>query len=264
MRISRFWSFGALTAALLGCQGTGGPQLSQVSVRLTDAPGQGITEASAWISTVYLIGADGTHRDTITTGPSTEYHLLSLQGGITALLGDATIPAGDYAQLRLVVDSAMVLLDGETNPRILKVPSGMQTGIKVEFGGPVHILPGRTDLLVDFDVSRSFVLAGPPLAPIQVLFKPVLHGVVTDQSGSISGTSSPADAFGLVMAISGTDTVAMDSADGTTGAYVLPFLPPGDYTVADSTTVAGYHNHSVQVTVGVGEHVTQNFDLTQP
>lgn len=262
MRISRLWTFGALTTALLGCQGTGGPQLSQVTVRLTDAGGPAISEASAWISTVYLVGADGTSRDTIATGPSTEYDLLSLQGGVTAFLGDASIPAGDYAQLRLVVDSAMVLLDGEADPRMLKVPSGMQTGIKVEFGGPVHVLPGRTDILVDFDVARSFVVTGPPQSPVHVLFKPVLHGVVTDQSGSISGTSSPVEANGLVFAISGADTVAMDSADATTGAYLLPFLPPGDYTVADSTTVAGYQNKTEQVTVGVGEHVVQDFDLT--
>lgn len=262
MRVSKLWMLAGLTAALAACEGTSGLRMSVVSVRLADAAGPAISDASAWISTVYLIGADGTSRDTLVSGPSTEYHLLDLQGGVTALLGDGTIPAGDYAQLRLVVDSATVLLDGEMDPRSLKVPSGMQTGIKVEFGGPVHILPGRTDLLVDFDVSRSFVVTGPPTAPVQVLFKPVLHGVVTDQSGSISGTSSPVDAEGLVLAISGVDTVAMDSADVTTGAYALQFLPPGDYTVVDSTTVAGYVTKSALVTVGVGEQVTQDFTLT--
>jgi Domain of unknown function (DUF4382) len=263
MRVSKLWMLAGLTAALVACEGTSasGPQLSLVTVRLIDGPGAAITDASAWISTVYLIGENGTSRDIIATGPSTEYHLLDLQGGVTALLGQAMIPAGDYSQLRLIVDSATVLLDGETDPRSLKVPSGMQTGIKVEFGGPVHILPGRTDLTVDFSVDKSFVVTG-PTPPRQVLFKPVLHGIVTDQSGSISGTSSPVEAMGLLLAISGTDTVATDSADASSGAYTLPFLPPGDYTVVDSTTVAGFVTKSAPVTVGVGEHVTQDFTLT--
>ncbi|HMA43793.1 MAG TPA: DUF4382 domain-containing protein [Gemmatimonadales bacterium] len=258
MRMPKYLAL-TLAAGLVACEGTAGPQMSHVFVRLTDAPA-GVTAASAWISTVYLIGGDGTSRDTITTGPSTEYDLLSLQGGVTDLLGDKTIPAGDYDQLRLVVDSAMVLLDGETTPRVLKVPSGMQTGIKVEFGGPVHILPGRTDLLVDFDVSRSFIITG-PTPPRQVLFKPVIHGVVTDQSGSISGTSNPPAALGLVFAIIGTDTVTTDSADATTGAYSLPFLPAGTYKVLDSTTVSGFTSKSATVTLSAGQHATQDFTL---
>ncbi len=248
--------------ALGACNGSVGPQMSQVSVRLTDAPNAQISSAAAWISVVYLVGGDGTARDTITTGPSTKYDLLALQGGVTALLGQKTIQAGDYVQLRLVVDSAMVLLVGEQTPRVLKVPSGMQTGIKVDFGGPIHIVPGRTDLLVDFNVDRSFVLAG-PATPVQVLFKPVLHGVVTDQSGSISGLSSPASANGVLFAIDTvsvspvvTDTVAMTLADPNTGAYTLTLLPPGTYTVADSSTVTGHNAPSQSVVVGPGAHVT--------
>ena len=77
---------------------------------------------------------------------------------------------GDYAQLRMIVDSALVTLKSSlfsngTDTVTLKVPSGPQTGIKVEFGGPVHIAPGQTDLVVDFDVSRSFVFQGPATGP---------------------------------------------------------------------------------------------------
>jgi uncharacterized protein DUF4382 len=260
MRTSRYWAL-TLAAGLAACDGGAGPQMSHVFVRLTDTPA-GISAASAWVSTVYLIGGDGTSRDTITTGPSTEYDLLALQGGVTALLGDQTIPAGDYEQLRLVVDSAMVLLDGETDVRILKVPSGMQTGIKVEFGGPVHIQPGRTDLTVDFDVAQSFVITG-PTPPRQVLFKPVLHGVVTDVSGSISGTSSPAAALGRVFAINGTDTVATADADPTTGAYTISFLPAATYTVLDSSTASGHKAPTQSVVVAASQHVT-GVDFTIP
>lgn len=260
MRITKYFAL-TVAAGLVACEGGAGPQMSHVFVRLTDAPA-GITAAHAWISTVYLVGGDGTSRVTISTGPSTEYDLLALQSGVTALLGDNTIPAGDYEQLRLVVDSAFVLLDGETDPRILKVPSGKQTGIKVEWNGPVHIQGGRTDLTVDCDVARSFVITG-PTPPRQVLFKPVLHGVVTDLSGSISGTSSPADAVGRVFAIVGTDTVAATDADPTTGAYTIMFLPAATYTVLDSSTVSGHKAPTQSVVVAASQNVT-GVDFTIP
>lgn len=260
MRMSKSLAL-TLAAVLVACEGGAGPQMSHVFVRLTDTPA-GITSAHAWISTVYLIGGDGTSRDTISTGPSTEYDLLALQGGVTALLGDNTIPAGDYEQLRLVVDSAFVVLDGETDRRILKIPSGMQSGIKVEWNGPVHIEPGRTDLTIDFDVSRSFIITG-PTPPRQVLFKPVLHGVVTDLSGSISGTSSPAAALGRVFAIDGTDTVGTADADPNTGAYQITFLPAATYTVLDSSTASGHKAPTQSVTVAAGQNVT-GVDFTIP
>lgn len=261
MRMSKYLAL-TLAAGLVACEGGAGPQMSHVFVRLTDAPA-GITSASAWISTVYLVGGDGTSRDTISTGPSTQYDLLSLQGGVTALLGDKTIPAGDYEQLRLVVDSAFVLLDGETTPRVLKVPSGMQTGIKVEWNGPVHIQPGQTVLTVDFDVSQSFVITG-PTPPRQVLFKPVLHGVVQDVAGSIAGTATPTPATAVLFAINANnDRVASATADGATGAYTLMFLPPATYTVLDSNTTNAHKVTSAPVVVGPAQHVT-GVDLNNP
>ena len=159
MRSSKRMVLGLL-AGLAACQSGAGPQFTHVTIRLTDAPDPAITAASAFISTVYLIGGDGIPRDTITTGPSTEYDLLALQGGVTTLLGDATIAAGDYSQLRLVVDSAKVTLDGETDPRILKIPSGMQSGIKVNFAGPINLAPPTVVVTVDFDVENSFSVTG--------------------------------------------------------------------------------------------------------
>jgi uncharacterized protein DUF4382 len=268
MRPSKYMML-TLAAGLAGCEAGAGPQMSHLFVRLTDAPAPALASAQVWISTVYLVGGDGTSRFTITSGPSTEYDLLNLQGGVTALLGDLTIPAGDYAQLRLIVDSARVTLAGGvlfsdgTDSRDLKVPSGPQTGIKVEFGGPVHIAPGQTSLVVDFDVARSFVFLGPSDSPNGVLFKPVLHGTVSDQAGSISGTSSPAAALGMLFAINGADTVASAAADPVTGAYALQFLPPGSYTVADSSTATGHVAPSQTVTVGVAQHVS-GVDFTLP
>ncbi|HJQ65229.1 MAG TPA: DUF4382 domain-containing protein, partial [Gemmatimonadales bacterium] len=225
-----------------------------------------------WISKVYLIGQDGTSRFTITETPA-EYDLLALQGGVTALLGDPLIPAGDYESLHLIVDSARVMLappttfTNGTDTATMKVPSGPQTGLKVNFGGPVHIAPGQTDLVVDFDVLRSFVFQGPRDAPTSVLFKPVLHGVVADQAGSIAGTSSPAGANGVIVATinAGADTIGMAVADPGTGAYVILFLPPATYEVSDSATATGFATTPQHQTVilAPGEHRT-GVDFTLP
>ncbi len=176
----------ALTvAALAACDGTG-PRYVTVSLRLTDGPSPEVASAQVWISRAYLVQAgdgEGEPTFTITSQPQS-YDLLALQGGVTALLGTATIPVGDYAQLRLVVDSARVTLaagvtfaDGSSE-HTLKVPSGMQTGIKVTFGGPLHLAPGQETVTVDFPVAENFVFQGPPGGPFGVLFKPTLHGTV--------------------------------------------------------------------------------------
>ena len=190
MRMSKNLLMATLAAGLSACEVGSGPEMSRLSVQLTVAPSlaaasdptappsPAIASAAIWISTVYLIGGDGTSRDTIKTGPTTMYDLNSLQNGVNTLLGDQTIVAGDYAQLRLVVDSAKVTLNGETEPRTLFVPSGMQTGIKVNFSGPLSIKPPQVVVLVTFDPTASFVVTG-PTPPRKVLFNPVLHGTVT-------------------------------------------------------------------------------------
>ena len=177
------------------------------------------------------------------------YDLLALEGGITALLGAA--PAlGEYEQLRLIVSSASVTLDGVTDPLPLRVPSGAQTGIKVNFGGPIEVGPGATvDLLVVFEVDESFVFQGPPDAPRGVSFKPVIHAS-TVEAASITGTVTlnPAPASGvtvpvLIEALQGTDVVASATVDATNAAptvsYTLSFLQPG-VTYAVRASATGY------------------------
>lgn len=250
-------------AALAGCDATG-PQLGTVNYLLTDAPGDSIASATVWISKVVLVGDSSQYA----VDTSVSYDLLSLQNGVTALLGSTTVPVGTYEQLRLVVDSARVVLasgltfaNGDSAAN-LKVPSGMQTGIKVNFGGPIRVAPGQTDLVVDFDVSRSFVLTGPPTAPLGVIFKPVIHATVQNVAGSIAGTVTPAAAHAQVFAIAGSDTVASALADTTSGAYTLWYLAPGTYTVA--AAASGYTGATQSVTVGAAQAVTGvDFTLTQ-
>ncbi|MGH7752189.1 MAG: DUF4382 domain-containing protein [Gemmatimonadales bacterium] len=163
---------------LVACDGTG-PQLAQVNLYLTDAPSDQIASAQVWISRAYLVPGGFT----ITSTPQ-QFDLLTLQNGVTALLGSNDIPVGDYAQLRLVVDSAKITLgDGATfadgsSARTLKVPSGAESGIKVTFPGRLHVDPAGADIVVDFPVAKNFVFQGPASSPHGVLFTPTLHGTV--------------------------------------------------------------------------------------
>ena len=252
----------AALGAVAGCKSSESPGTGQMALLMTDSPIANVQSATVWISRAYLIGGSDSAgaRYTITSTPAS-YDLLSLQGGVTAALGTVTIPTGSYDQLRLVVDSARITLaggltfPGGSASAMLTVPSGMQTGIKVEFDSPVQITPGQTILVADFDVSRSFVLTGPPGAPTGALFKPVIHATVENTAASIAGTVTPASARAKLYAIfnSSGDTVATALADTTSGAYKLWFLAPGAYTV---TAVGNGLNASKSITLRAAEDTT--------
>ena len=208
-----------------------------VVVRLTDAPSDDIQSATIFVSQVALFPGP-----VILSSAKASFNLLTLQNGVTVELADHEVPTGSYTQLRLIVDSARVVLkpgktfsDGSTTAS-LRVPSGSESGLKVNFSGPVSVTAGETVLLIDFDVSRSFVFQGPSGSPNGVSFKPVLHASVMNVAGSISGTVTPLTSGATVYAISGTDTVQTAFANATTGTYTLSFLPPGTYVVAAKAT----------------------------
>ncbi len=242
----------ALAAACSNSSSVTSGTTGQISVRLTDAPIVGVQSATVWVSRVYMIGgADSTGPQYTLSSTATSYDLLALQGGVSALLGSATIPVGDYTQLRLVVDSARITLDAGLlfsnglATATVKVASGAQTGIKVIFDAPLHIVAGHNLVVADFDASQSFVLFGPSVAPIGVLFKPVIHATAGNLAAMISGTvtaSARARLF-AIFAANG-DTAATADADSVSGAYTLRFLTPGSYTVTAVGTAQGSTLHA--------------------
>jgi sarcosine oxidase gamma subunit len=271
MRMRLGTTVAALALALVACNDDNGPSngdTGTLTLRISDAPGEEIESAVIYVSQVYLVpGSEEDGERVVISDTPASYDLLALQGGVTALLGSEEIPVGSYEQLRMVVDSARVtlvppiLFEDGTNTALLKVPSGGTSGLKVNLSGPIEIVPGETIWVVDFDVGQSFVFQGPPGGPKSVSFKPVIHASAVDVAGSISGTVTPASANATVYAIVGTDTITTTTADGTTGAYTLAFLPPGNYTVLARAT--GYADATLPVTVGDGEDVTGvDFTLT--
>lgn len=243
--------------------GSGGggmpPTTATFRVLLTDSPSDQLDSAVVYISQVYLQGDDGRQ---VISDSAMSFDLLVLQNGVTAELADSVVPTGSYEQLRLIVDSARAVLkapltfrDGSTTAA-MKVPSGSSSGLKVKFGGPIVVDSGEVVVVIDFDVSRSFVFQGPPWAPKSVSLKPVINGTYRNVAGSISGTVTPASAKAQLFAIrNGIDTARTTFADTLTGAYTLQFMPPGTWTVAASAV--GYGNAQVDnVMVGESQAVT--------
>jgi len=101
-------------------------------------------------------------------GPQT-YNLLELTEGNSALLGEFTLPAGNYTQIRFMLDIPergshkanpgcyIKFADNSTEP--LFVPSGGETGYKAigYFEVPVN---GTVEVTADFDVRKAVVVAG--------------------------------------------------------------------------------------------------------
>ena len=219
----------SLVLAGCGDGGASSADMGTLTLRLADAPGEEVESAVIWVSGVSVVGESGNH---IISSDTASYDLLALQHGVTAYLGSAEIPVGTYNQLRLIVDSARVTLKSPvtftsgSSSSLMKVPSGSTSGLKVNLGN-VSVVPGETVLLVDFDVSRSFVFQGPPGGPKSASFKPVIHATVMDVAGSIGGTVEPASSKAGLFAIQGLDIIATASADSVTGAYTIRYLPPG-------------------------------------
>lgn len=264
---SRFFrvALAAVSAIAAACSdSTTAAGTGQLTVQLTDAPVGSIQSAVVFISRIYLIGgSDSTGSQITISSTPAQYDVLNFQGAVTAALGSATVPVGTYTQMRLKVDSARITLvspltfstGGST--KTLVIPSGQQTGVKVVFGGPVTVVPGETILVVDFDVSRNFVLTGPASAPTGAIFKPVLHATVRNVAASVAGTVTPASAKATLAAVTAAnDTVATAIADTLTGTYKLWFLPPGTYTVTATGTAPSTLALSKVITVRAAQDTT--------
>lgn len=259
-----------------------GSEDARMRVLLTDAPSDYIEAAYVDIGEVHLMGGDGEEERIILSLDGTDglVNLLDLQGAATETLADTDIDPGFYTQLRLIVEDARVeLKDGYefedgTTERDLFIPSGAQTGIKLNLaaadadsdGGGLEIRPGELVLVVDFDVSRSFVIQGNPETPAGikgVLFTPTLRVTVNDAAASISGTVSTdldVSVEGLTVTATPEDeeffeefqtqeATAITDADGD---YTIHFLVPGTYQVTVQTA-DGYTTAPESVTVTVDD-----------
>ena len=141
---------------------------ADIAVTLTDAPGD-YEAVPVTISSVYAMLHDEESEDTgdseeeegadrvVLVDEATEWDLLQLQDGVTGLLGEASVDAARFSQIRMVVSEAAVVVDGEEIP--LEIPSGEQTGIKIPYDFMVEA-GGDYELRLDFDAHESIAYRG--------------------------------------------------------------------------------------------------------
>jgi hypothetical protein len=141
---------------VVGCDLVKSQEEGRIRILLTDHPLDNAVEANVSIKRVELIGQGGS---IVLMDETEEFDLLQLQNGVTALLAEFDVPAGPYTQLRVIVGEDAELVMNDDSRHKLKIPSGEQTGIKILLQLEVPE-GGETEVVLDFDVYKSFVVQG--------------------------------------------------------------------------------------------------------
>jgi len=196
-----------LAMVLAACADDGreaaGPGSDMTRVLLTDAPFPFDLVQSVNVHIVSIEAA--TTFDTTTTvewtplaTPDRRFDLLELQNGETALLGEADVRATDYAAIRMVIRtdlSGITLTDGRPATVNWRGPATqvIHTGIEQ----PLNLTAGPSDanLIIDFDVGRSFVVTSGGCDSVALCayggefqFLPWIRAVNEDATGTLRGT----------------------------------------------------------------------------
>jgi hypothetical protein len=249
-------------AILSACGGGGGSGSGQgtLNVSLTDAPACGFDAVNVTVSKVRVHQsgnadtADGNWHE-ITLNPARKINLLNLTNGVLENLGQTSLPAGRYTQMRLVLAnpdplSNSVVPTATGTETALVTPSGLTSGIKLN--GNFEVAEGATtDLTLDFDACKSIVTRGNGTYGL----KPVISIIPMAASGAIAGFINPAIAATNKPVVSAqVDGVIIRStvpaADGT---FSLSPINAGNYTIV---VTADAHASSVITGVPVTAKAT--------
>ncbi|QCW99933.1 DUF4382 domain-containing protein [Aggregatimonas sangjinii] len=267
----------------ISCSNSENPNdYGRLKVQLTDAPfphdlvaeanvtifkvdarykGDVALDMQAMDSTDVLIETDQGNPFVVLMENEVQVNLLELTNGITTTLVDTDVPVGSYDLIRVYVKGINVVLTDGTVFN-LDVPSGAQSGIKV-FIKPGLIVNGglSSDLLLDFDVSKSFVQKSGGFN-----FKPVIKASNLSTAGTLMGTvtAMEQDALegieGAQVAVFIADTLNTTTFSDIDGGYMLMGLEAGSYRV--EVEKDGYSMQTVDdIQINAANKTTQDFEL---
>jgi hypothetical protein len=185
------------------------------------------------------------------------------------VLGEAEVSAFDYEAVRLVVNTArssIILADGSPAVVHWQGPDE-QTLYTRMWQSLANWAPGTTsDLVIDFDVGRSFQMT----APGEFVFLPWIRVVSEIETGTIRGVVRGANLPSEVLvpvpnaSISlyyGTSnlTLAATARTDAQGRYALHYVSAGGPYLLQATPPAGFNSpdgYAGNVTVTMGEETT--------
>ena len=195
------------------------------------------------------------------------HDLLELSGESSALLDELELPAGQYSQIRFVLDIPEEGTDPPADPGCYILfadesikPLFITTGGSSSFEaiGQFEIYAnGRSDITADFEVRNAVYLTGDGQNQ-RYIFNPTIRLVVTHQSGNIGGMITNGSSYTDVIIYvydAGTwdDSEDDDPEDqefrfpnavtsvkmDEEGNYILALLPTGTYDLV----VTGFNDH---------------------
>ena len=229
----------------------------------TDAPFdfEGVASAKITVGNIKLRQASGNSISVMDEEVTLD--LLQLRNGLVDTLANIELPAGAYDEIILIISQASVdMKDGKHYD--LKVPSGAQSGLKVFVSPDLVVTTGLShDVLLDFDLSRSFIAQGPASNITGFSFKPVIRAVNLSKAGTISGLVMDMSELGLpgaTVTISKGDQVVATAITEEDGSFKILGLSEGTY--AAQAEKEGYNSLKIgSISVTVGNDVTTQFIL---
>ena len=287
----------ALAFALAACGGGSGggtgtmptAGTSQLSVAMLDAPiqlnGITVTAVNLGIDKVEAVGNGSAATVLQTYSSPNVVNILNYTSTSNALNFSGTIPAGQYQQLRLVLDTATTTIsytqNGTTYTDVpLTVPSATQggfgnatstdsgdgagtAGVKVNVS--LDALAGNTyGFVLDFNAGQSIVETGGG----NFIMKPVIVATAIAQSGSLSGTvlnQAGAPVVGAEVEATQNGTVVNAGITDANGNFSIDALPAGTYTLVvenSYTTQAGAQATATGYDASVGVSLTVSTSAT--
>lgn len=266
-----FLTFFAAALVLSGCTKTvDGP--GKLSVKITDDPFNisYVESATVTITKIEIrkAGENDGNPFIVLSEDSVTIDLSKLRNGITEELLNLEIPQGNYDLIRLYVDQASLKIKDQPVAYKVKVPSGQQTGIKI-FISPALRIEGRltSELLLDFDLSKSFVMRGNMDHSSGVngfIFKPCIRAANNSTAGRIEGIVTDTSKVRIADAKIWVkqDTIMSTTFTDISGNYAFIGVPAGTYSIF--ATKENYDTVSYTgIKVIEGNRTIQNFALTK-
>jgi hypothetical protein len=231
-------------AALLICAcGSGETDPGTVRFALTDAPACGFEQVNVSIERIRVNrNADASENSLgwtdLKLAPARRIDLLKLGNGVLEELGELQLPAGRYAQLRLVLAASgggtpansVVPVDGEETA--LDIAAVDRAGIAVAHAFSVAE-DKVTDVLLDFDACRSVAASG----AAGYVLRPVVR-VVPRNGATITGYVDAA-AAGVTVSAQKSGVPARATVADANGRFVIAFLDPAQSPYEVVFTAAG-------------------------
>ena len=190
---------------------------------------------------------------------------------VSLLLGSSELTPNKYTQLRIFLkEEATLVLEGDSEPKTLEIPSSANTGIKLNH--PFEIMEGMiTKLTIDFDAEKSVIKTGNG----KYKMKPVIHVTseiystvdLQEVMGSVSGSVSYYESDGTFLVLAGLDGANVSLFGGeyifvynitTSGGGFFDFLediPAGTYTLNVDAGIYDNYSESIEVMAGLNTNV---------